>query len=310
MKRALRSLVLAGAVALPAAASADSVADFGAALDACAGDDGAACADAEWSFVDVTGDGSLTAAELSRFLRVAGEWAVVEQTGLNAAAGGLGLGAEVDEQMGRTGAAAFAFLTGPFTAKLILDNFDYDGNGMLDRGEVFADTDQRAFVQMVKTQMEQLPQYAAMAMAAAMAAQEQAGMGDDAGAANAAPEAQPDAMIVVPEPQAAEPMAAAEAPAAPRATFGLRGVDAIVMSDGGVDVFVVSGEIVNLSSGALAAPRAIAQVLDADRMVLMTWPLAPSRSMLGPGEAAGFIGRLDGAPAAATDWSVVLEPAE
>ena len=308
MKRTLRALVLAGAVAWPAAASADSVADFGAALDACAGDDGAACADAVWSFVDVTGDGSLTAAELSRFLRVAGEWAVVEQTGLNAAAGGLGLGAEVDEQMGRTGAAAFAFLTGPFTARLILDN--YDGNGMLDRGEVFADTDQRAFVQMVKTQMEQLPQYAAMAMAAAMAAQEQAGMGDDAGAANAAPEAQPDAMIVVPEPQAAEPMAAAEAPAAPRATFGLRGVDAIVMSDGGVDVFVVSGEIVNLSNGALAAPRAIAQVLDADRMVLMTWPLAPSRSMLGPGEAAAFIGRLVGAPAAATDWSVVLEGEE
>lgn len=310
MKRTIQSLVAASLLAWPALAAAGPVEDFGAAFEACGGDDNAACGAAVWSFIDITGDGRLTVAELSRFLRVAGEWSIVEQAGgLDGAVGGLGLGgAGLDEEIGRAGAVAMAFLTGPFAARLVLDNYDYDGNGMLERAELFADSDESSFVAMVKAQIEQLPQYAALAMMAAMAAQEQAALGGaddamqpDAGGVYGAPEPEIE-VEPMPEPEAQE-----EAPATARPTFALRNLDTMIVVDGDRDIVVVSGEIVNLSNQSQPAPAAIAQGLDANRQVLKTWRLTPSPSQLGPGESAFFIGRLDDAPDGTADWTVVLE---
>ena len=303
---ALFSAILAlGGLAAPASAGADE--DLGAVFDVCAGADNAACGAAMWSFVDVTGDDRLTSAELTRFLRVMSERTVAEQAG---AAAGLGLGAGLDEEMGRTGAVAMAFLVGPFTAKLIVDNFDYNGNGMLERGEVFADTDESAFVVLVKTQMEKLPQYAMTAFMAAMAAQEQAGFGDKEKSAPPPASAPP---LVVPAPKTAvepAPEPVEQAPPKPQALFSLRNVDEMLLFEGDAEIIVVSDEIVNLSDQTLVAPVAIAQALDANRGVLKTWRFTPSPSELRPGETAGFVGRLDGAPPDTVDWTVVLEGGE
>ncbi len=311
MKRTIRSLIVAGLLTWPVAAVAGSVEDFAAAFDICRTEDSGACGQAVWSFVDITGDGRLTPAELSRFLRVASEWAVVEQIGSSDAVGNLGFGdAAMDENMGRAGAVAMAFLSGPFTAKLVLDNFDYDGNGMLERGEVFADTDEKAFVDMVKSQMEQLPQYAAMVMKAAMEAQEQIKAGgdtdgtSDSGATKMMPTPEP---APAPAPEAA--MSAPE-PVIEKPSFVLRNVDNTVMVDGALEVFVISGEIVNQTGDTLVAPDAIAQVLDNNNRVLKTWRLTPLPSELGPNESAGFIGRLDDPPAGTVNWSVILADSE
>lgn len=313
MKRTIRFLIAASLWAWPVAAGAGAVEDFGAVVGVCKIEDSGACGRAVWSFVDITGDDRLTPAELSRLLRVASEWAVAEQIGLRDAVGNLGFGGvAVDENMGRAGAVAMAFLSGPFTARLVLDNFDYDGNGMLERGEVFADSDEKAFVDALKSQMEKLPQYAAMAMMAAMAAQEEATGGGDSGATMMmtpepappapAPEPAPEAAVSVPEPT---PEPVIEQP-----SFVLRNVDTMVMADGASEVVIISGEIVNQSGDTLAAPDAIAQALDDNSRVLKTWRLAPQRGELGPHESTAFIGRLDDAPVGAVNWSVVLAGGE
>ena len=135
MKRTIRSLVAASLLAWPALAAAGPVEDFGAAFEACGGDDNAACGAAVWSFIDITGDGRLTVAELSRFLRVAGEWSIVEQAGgLDGAVGGHGLGgAGLDEEIGRAGAAALASLTAPVAARRVRDHYGYRRTGMPER---------------------------------------------------------------------------------------------------------------------------------------------------------------------------------
>ncbi len=318
MKRTIRFLLVASLLAWPVAAGAGAVEDFGDVVGVCKIEDSGACGKAVWSFIDITGDDRLTPAELSRFLRVASEWTVAEQIGLREAVGKLGFGGgAVDENMGRAGAVAMAFLSGPFTARLVLDNYDYDGNGMLERGEVFADSDEKAFVDAIKRQMEQLPQYAAMAMMAVMAAQEQATGDGDSGATmmmtpepvpapapapEPAPAPAPEAALSVPEPT--------PEPVIEKPSFVLRNVDNMVMADGASEVVIISGEIVNLSGDTMAAPDAIAQALDDNNQVLKTWRLAPERSELGPNESTAFIGRLDDAPAGAVNWSVVLAGSE
>lgn len=208
MKRTIRLLIVAGLLAWPVAAGAGAVEDFGDVVGVCKIEDSSACGKAVWSFVDITGDDRLTPAELSRFLGVASEWTVADQIGLREAVGKLGFGgAAVDENMGRAGAVAMAFLSGPFTARLVLDNYDYDGGGAS-------------------------------------------------------------------------------------------------------EVVIISGEIVNRSGDTRAAPDAIAQALDGNSRGLKTWRLAPQRGELGPNESTAFIGRLDDAPAAAVNWSVVLAGSE
>ena len=299
MRTMIRSLIVASVLAWPAVADAGPVEDFAAAFGICGNGDDTACGEAVWTFVDVTGDDHLTTAELSRLLRVASEWTVAEQGGVD----GLGLGgAGVNEEMGRTGAVVMGFLGGPLTAKLVLENFDYDGDGRLARAEVFADAGQGAFVTTIKAQMEQLPQYASLIMMAVMAAQEQGMMGG-----GDAMQSGDGATMISPEP---EPEPTSEAamvePAATGPSFALRNVDNMVLTDGGIDIFVISGEIVNLTGQTLAVPDAVARVFDGNRQVLKTWRFAPSPSRLGPNESAAFIGRLDNAPQDVADWSVVL----
>ena len=312
MKRTIRSLIIASLLVWPVAAGAGSVEDLGAAFDICNTEESGACGQAVWSFVDITGDNRLTPAEISRFLRVASEWTVGEQSGLQDAIGNLGFGdAALNESMSRAGAVAAAFLSGPITAKLVLDNFDYDGNGMLERGEIFADTDENDFIETVKSQMEQLPQYVAMAIAAA---QEQAMK-----AMNSSSEMDSGETMMTPEPEAApkpEPVAALSEPepmpepVIEQPSFVLRNVDNMVLADGDLEVFVISGDIVNQTGDTLVPPDAIVQVLDDNGLVLKTWRLTPLRSEVGPNESASFIGRLDDAPAGATNWTVILADSE
>ena len=108
-----------------------------------------------------------------------------------------------------------------------------------------------------------------------------------------------------PEPEPTSEAAMVE-PAATGPSFALRNVDNMVLTDGGIDIFVISGEIVNLTGQTLAVPDAVARVFDGNRQVLKTWRFAPSPSRLGPDESAAFIGRLDNAPQDVADWSVVL----
>ncbi len=320
MKRTIRSLIIASLLVWPVAAGAGSVEDLGAAFDICNTDDSGACGQAVWSFVDITGDNLLTPAEISRFLRVASEWTVGEQSGLQDAIGNLGFGdAALNESMSRAGAVAAAFLSGPVTAKLVLDNFDYDGNGMLERGEIFADTDEKVFIDTVKSQMEQLPQYVAMAIATAQeqamkAMNSRSDMDSGETMMTPEPEAAPE-----PEPEAApdpEPVVALSEPepmpepVIEQPSFVLRNVDNMVLADGDLEVFVISGDIVNQTGDTLVPPDAIVQVLDDNGQVLKTWRLTPLRSELGPNESASFIGRLDDAPAGATNWTVVLADIE
>jgi len=82
-----------------------------------------ACEQQAWSFTDVSQDGKLSKAEITRFLRLA----AVLQAGGN-------------EEEGHK-AEALAFFVGPFGAQSVLDNFDYDGDGFIAKAELFHEMD-------------------------------------------------------------------------------------------------------------------------------------------------------------------------
>ena len=82
-----------------------------------------------WSFIDVTGDGYLSLAEISRFQRVIIKYWVVEQEQL-----------EVNvEDVAGVNLASILLL--PITASSILHSFDYDNDGVLSPEEVLGDSE-------------------------------------------------------------------------------------------------------------------------------------------------------------------------
>ncbi len=168
---------LAAALGFAAPAAADPVDDLRAVLDGCEASEDAACAAALWSFTDVTGDGRLTIAELTRLMRVMAEWAVIEQARDDALAAGLDPAAAPAQDSDRVGAVAAAFLGGPVAAHLIVANFDYDGDGALERREVFVDIDEETFLQVVTTEVGRLPEHAGMLLLRALEAQQQFNLG-------------------------------------------------------------------------------------------------------------------------------------
>ena len=181
MNRLFRFAVVAGALFVPAAASAGSTETLDSLFKGCETQEGAACAEAFWSYVDVTGDGRLTVAEFTRFFREFADWGVVKSAEPAAAEGeGQAAGSPANES-DRFAAVALAFLAGPIAARLVVSNFDYDGNGTVEREEAFTDMDETAFVEMVKVETKRLPTHAMALFGRAMEAQDVIGLGGGTG---------------------------------------------------------------------------------------------------------------------------------
>lgn len=91
---------------------------------ACAHGDTAACIDAVWVWADVSGDGTLTAAEVSRLARGVAYAAMLSQ------------GTETEELAAALGAGA---LGGVAVGWALIASFDYDGSASLSKAEVMQD---------------------------------------------------------------------------------------------------------------------------------------------------------------------------
>lgn len=91
---------------------------------ACAHGDSAACIDAVWTWADVSGDGTLTAAEVSRLARGVAYATMLSQ------------GTETEELAAALGAGA---LGGVAVGWALIASFDYDGSASLSKAEVMQD---------------------------------------------------------------------------------------------------------------------------------------------------------------------------
>lgn len=91
---------------------------------ACAHGDTAVCIDAVWSWADVSGDGTLTAAEVSRLARGVAYTVMLSQ------------GTETEELAAALGAGA---LGGVAVGWALIASFDYDGSASLSKAEVMQD---------------------------------------------------------------------------------------------------------------------------------------------------------------------------
>ena len=92
-----------------------------------------------WAFVDVTADGHLTVAEITRAGRIFAEH--MRQT-------------TPPENNGKTGGKTednllFAMLLGPLAAQLVISNFDYDGDLKVSRKELYTDLPEGKFESVI-----------------------------------------------------------------------------------------------------------------------------------------------------------------
>jgi len=155
--------------AQPLTAGADPVADVGKIITECdTAKIEAKCAAQFWNFADLTGDDQLTVAELSRFFRLVVEHQAIKSATAAPATPGspLAPAAPADPLE----AVAVTFFVGPLAARLVIDNFDYNGSRTIEREEVFADIDEGAFTQFVFEESKKLPQRAGTLMLRAMQA--------------------------------------------------------------------------------------------------------------------------------------------
>ena len=149
----------------PLPAVADRAAEVGKLIDQCGAEQQEAkCATQFWSFADITGDNKLTVAEISRFFRLLVEHQANKSA---AAAPAAGTGATPVDPFE---AVALTFFVGPVAASLVIDNFDYNGSGTVEREEVFADTDEGAFTKFVFDESKKLPERAGTLMLRALQA--------------------------------------------------------------------------------------------------------------------------------------------
>ena len=110
---------------------------------ACTGNDGkVACINGFWKIADVSGDGQLSVAEITRILRIVSGKFVHEdyakeyekfQSALTK--GGPRIPPESEEAVVVFGIAT----TGPILSHAIIGNFDYNDNGLLSKSEVLHD---------------------------------------------------------------------------------------------------------------------------------------------------------------------------
>ncbi len=174
----LAAALLALVVAASAApAWADPARSLGAILDECADARNKSCAEKLWRFADVTGDGRLTLAELTRFFRTAAEALTSPATGPSGtqspgtpAPPGLAL-----DDNDKAYAVGSAFITGPIAAQLVIANFDYDDDGVISKAELFLDLDEEEFHRLMIEEAQKLPQRAGGLIMRALQAQQQLG---------------------------------------------------------------------------------------------------------------------------------------
>ena len=171
----LSAAVLLGLVAAASAAPAraDPARSLGAILDQCAEVRNKGCAEKLWRFADVTGDGRLTLAELTRFFRTAAESLTSPAPG---PPGTPGL--QLDDNA-TAYAVGSAFITGPIAAQLVIANFDYDDDGVISKAELFLDLDEEEFQRLMIEEAQKLPQRAGGLIMRALQAQQQFGGGGE-----------------------------------------------------------------------------------------------------------------------------------
>ena len=104
------------------------------------GKDPVQCEKDYWTFVDVTGDGQLTVAEITRAGRIFTEH--LRQNPPPTTAG---------QKVGKTNEdnLLFAMLIGPLAAQLIIANFDYDGDLKVSRKEIYTDLPEGKFESVI-----------------------------------------------------------------------------------------------------------------------------------------------------------------
>jgi TPR repeat protein len=83
-----------------------------------------------WAYLDITGDGRLSLAEISRFQRNIVKFVAVEEAGEN-----------VIETAEIVAINLVSIIFLPITASSILHSFDYNNDGLLSKNEVFGDTE-------------------------------------------------------------------------------------------------------------------------------------------------------------------------
>lgn len=174
MKRLRAALWLLAALtaALAAPAKAGAADDVAAILEGCKQGPGKACVEHLWSFADVVADSRLTAAELSRFFRLVAE-VTARRAPSPAQPGDAGAAARAEND--RAMAVGAAFLAGPVAAKLVIANYDYDGDGVVSRDELFLDLDEAAFHRLVVEEARRLPERMGSIMMRALEAQQNLG---------------------------------------------------------------------------------------------------------------------------------------
>jgi hypothetical protein len=124
---------------LPLPVSADPTAEFEKIIEICEASNQAPlkCENDVWKFADITGDGNLSVAEISRMARLFGE--TLDRT--NA----------LSEAKNDGGGILAALLLGPSAAELVLGHFDYDDDGKVSRKELYTDLPEGKFTAFVET---------------------------------------------------------------------------------------------------------------------------------------------------------------
>lgn len=151
----------------PSTAHADPVSDVGKIITECDREQiEAKCAAQFWNFADLSGDGKLTIAEITRFFRLVVEHQAIKSAAAAPPAPASPLAPPPDPLE----AVAVTFLVGPMAARLVIDNFDYNGSRTIEREEIFADIDEGTFTRFVFEESKKLPQRAGTLMLRAMQA--------------------------------------------------------------------------------------------------------------------------------------------
>ena len=123
-------------------------------LEVCGGRDrSVACINELWDVADVSGDGELSVAELTRILRIVSgkvaHRAYVEDYREFRANRGYGAAPEQNEAVAVVGIAA----VGPVVSHALIANFDYDDNGRLSKAEALNDV----AADLILSSVEKLP---------------------------------------------------------------------------------------------------------------------------------------------------------
>ena len=245
-----------------------------------------ACENELFAFADATKDGKLSKAEMTRMLR----W--LAAAGQNYAKQELG-----DQKMPPDAAKhlaalqVYASFIGPFLADGIIHNFDYDGDGLVAKTEIYLDHKEgeldKALMAMVETGQDLAKNAMSMASKGGLPALGDKAMGMKLGGAKKKP---PGGMAET--PQTAE---------VPGAGLEIRGVQP---TRSGGNTLQVSGTIANISAARVRVPNVRVALLGGAGNEIQGVDAPPARIRLSPGETTTFIAIIDNPSAQARNVKV------